>query len=379
MKLLVIRTSSKLSGAETYNINLFVELAKHFAVDTTFLTNLPELANKLTQTRIHSVYCEWLPEEVGTKRQLLRTILYAPVFVLQYVQTTNNMENGKSFDVLCLQSRTEMIFLTALLKLLGYKVIWIQHGPFFVSRAAGIVKSLFVWASTYVDKIIAVSEDTRKDLIGGGIKENRIEVVYIGIDIKKFTQRNKKTDEFVVGFLGTLTNEKGTDDFLECAKRAVRCYYVRGRDANSNLQFLVIGGGSEKILMQERVRDLGLTKNFYFTGFTRDVKKYLRTIDILVLPTHHHEGVSMAILEAQAMGIPVLATDIGGTREIITHGYNGFLYKLGDVEGMARDIRMLNKNRKLLKVMGTHARHRIVEKFNIEKQAKEFSAFFKSI
>jgi len=66
-------------------------------------------------------------------------------------------------------------------------------------------------------------------------------------------------------------------------------------------------------------------------------KEYLARVDIFLFPTHHYEGVSMAIRE-RGVWYPVLATDIGGCREIITNGYNGFLYKQGDVEAMARDI-----------------------------------------
>ena len=87
----------------------------------------------------------------------------------------------------------------------------------------------------------------------------------------------------------------------------------------------------------------------------------------------------MAILEAAAMGIPILTTNIGGNREIIKHGYNGFLYKPGDTRGMSRDIKMFSINRKKLILMGQNARQTIVDRFNIKKQAKEYAAFFRSL
>lgn len=360
MKLLAIRPSRKLSGAETYNITLLGELLKSPNIGVSFLTNLPVLAKKLKERGVSAFSYPWLPEEVGTKRQLLKTILVSPVFIVRYLTTIRALENGKRFDVICLESQTEMIFLTPVLTTFGYKVVWIQHGPLFISQAAGLIKWLYVRASGSVDKIVAVSEDTKNDLVSGGVNAKRVEVVYIGVGKTKESVHTKAG--LMVGFLGTLTKEKGTEDFINVTRLLTK----------EKLKYTVIGDGPEMSRMKEHLKAT-------YTGYTEDVKKYLGSVYVLVFPTHHYEGISMAILEAQAMGIPVLAYDKGGTREIITHGYNGFLYKEGDIDGMVRDIRMLRKNPKLVREMGKHARQRIVEKFTIEKQAKLFAEFFKSL
>lgn len=309
-------------------------------LDVTFVTNLKGLERHGFKVRIE----KWLPEEVGTKRQLVKAILCASMFIPRYLALV------KKFDVICLQSRTEMIFLTPVLKLMEYKVIWIQHGPFFISQAAGTIKALYRLSSMFVDKIIAVSQDTKRDLIAGGIQKEKITVIYIGVQMSRI---NKKPHSFTIGFLGTITKEKGIEDFVRIAE---------------GFHTLVIGDGPDRNLVHGPI-----------TGFVRGVQRYLRNIDILLLPTRHHEGISMAILEAQAMGIPVLATDIGGNREIITHGYNGFLYALGDTKAMERDILMLSKNRKKLREMGKNGRQRVLERFNMDKQGKLFANFFRSL
>lgn len=361
MQILLIRPTQKIAGTERLNINLFQSLSKDQLLRLRLLTNLnlfAHIVNKYNKVRVES----WLPEEVGTKKQLLKILLYAPIFIHRYLYVIHQMERGKRFDVICLQSRTEMIFISPILKKMGYKIVWIQHGAFFVSQAAGMIKKMYVLASRYADKIIAVSEDTRMDLLAGGIRSEKVQTLYIGIDTHMYKPVTKKSKQLCIGYLGTVTKEKGTDDFVAVAR-------ILGTE---KFTYLVIGDGPEKKNMQKQIKAT-------FTGFVDDVKKYLARVDVLLFPTHHFEGVSMAIREAVAMGIPVLATDIGGCREIITNGYNGYLYEQGNVGVMARDIRVLDRDRKKLRLMGKQAREVVLKKFNMEKQAKEFAAFFNSL
>ena len=346
-----MRSSEIFSGAERYNTLLIPQLRKDKKLRIDFLTNQTLLAEKL-----HVPVTPWLFEEVGTKKQLLKILFQLPFVLHKYINALIH------YDLVCFQSRTEMIFLTPIAWLLHKKVVWIQHGPFFVSQASRIIKWLYRIASRYAT-IVAVSQDTKSDLTKNG--GNLVEVIYIGVKTQEI--RKIKYKNFTIGFLGALTKEKGTDDFVR-----VCCYYMRGRASIDNIEFFVIGDGPEKRSMMRQLPAV-------FTGYVEDVKKYLKEIDILLFPTHHHEGISLAILEAMAMGIPVLATDIGGCWEVIKDGYNGFLYKQGDVEKMARDIRMLNKNRAKLRLMGKHARETVVKRFNIEIQAKKFAEFFKSL
>jgi len=255
-----------------------------------------------------------------------------------------------------------MIFLSPVLKLMGYKIVWIQHGAFFVSQAAGLIKKMYGIAGRYVDNIIAVSQDTKMDLIAGGIRSEKVQTLYIGTDTQMYKPVTKKSKKLCISYLGTVTKEKGTDDFASVANKL----------GMNKFTYLVIGDGPEENNMRENIRAT-------FTGFVDNVSHYLRKADVLLFPTHHNEGVPLAIREAMVCEVPVLAYDKGGTREIVVHGYNGFLYKEGDIEGMVRDIRMLNKNRKFLKEMGRHARETVVKRFNIEKQGKEFLKYFKNL
>lgn len=336
MRLLIVRSSKNFSGAERYNVELLRELNKNLNIS--FLTNLGSLAKELRKNVMAVLLEKWLPEEVGTKKQLLKTLLFLPIFLPKYINVLID------FEVVCLQSRTEMIFLTPILKLFGKKVVWIQHGPIFVSQASKIILWMYKFASKFADKIIAVSEDTKTDLVSGGVSERKVEVLYIGVR----TPTIKKYDHpFTIGFLGTITKEKGIEEFINVVTKA-------------KVNAMVIGDGPDRRLIPKEIKQ---------AGFVRDVYAYLRKIDVLFLPTRHHEGISMAILEAMASGVPVVTTDIGGNREIIKNGYNGLLLKPGESFNMNQDW----------KTMGKHARKTVVEQFNIQTQAKIFAELFKSL
>ncbi len=141
----MIRSTKGFSGAERYNVNLFRELKKDRNFEVSFVTNLPELAKRLNATCY-----PWLPVEVGTKKQLLYVLFSAPVFISRYISTIKRLESGKRFDAVVLESRTEMIFFTPILKLLRYKVVWIQHGPLFRSQASRFVLQFYLLASKFV-------------------------------------------------------------------------------------------------------------------------------------------------------------------------------------------------------------------------------------
>ena len=216
---------------------------------------------------------------------------------------------------------TEKLFLSPYLKLLGYHVIWIEHGPLFITDRSPLVKKLYVYKSTRPDAILAVSEDTKRDLIRGGVSARKIRVVHIGIEKIASPAKRDRNDKkrWTIGFLGSVTEEKGIREFLNTA------YAITQNNAYAS--FCVIGGGPLLGWARHYAQKLKIQKNIVFTGYVEDVTKYLAKIDILYFPTHHHEGISLALLEALAQGKIVVARDIGGNRELIIDKKTGYLFR----------------------------------------------------
>lgn len=365
MKILVIRPSESFSGTEKYNELLLNYLNKRKNFSITLITNNKLFSNILSEKGVNTIYQKWLPEEVGTKKQLLKILFSIFILIIKYLILITKIEKKGKYDVICLQSRTEMIFLSPIFKLLKYKVVWVQHGALFKTRTAQIIKWLYIYSSHFTDKIIAATEDTSNDLFKNGIRKNKLKVLYIGVEIPLITKRKFK-NKLILGYLGTITKEKGLKDIIEISKRLTN-------------KIIVIGDGPDLKWMKKKIRKLKKDDQFEFTGFVLNPGKVLLRIDILIFPTYHYEATSLAIQESMSYGIPVLTYDIGGLKEVVQQNINGYLYKIGDVTKMTNDIENLQMNRSKLRSLSNNARNLTSKNFNIEIQVGKFINFFTSL
>lgn len=376
MKMLMVRMTDRVSGAEVYNLNLLQGFAGYPDIKISFLTNSEYFIERIKERGGEAFYFSSNIEEIGTKRNFLKALIYSPFLINSFISTIKKIEKEEKFNLICLQSMTEKIFITPILKLLNYKIVWVEHGPLYKTQRAKVIKVLYRLISNFVDKIIAVSKDTEKDLINGGVNKNKIKTLYIGVDTKYFAPLSKTVTEnekkklkvplknYMVGFLGTVNKEKGIEDFVEVARELNKI--------DSNISYLIIGDGP---LLKE-IKEKNNNKNFIFTGFQSDVKKHIGILDLLFFPTKHNEGMSLSILETMSMGKVVVARDIGGNSEII-NTTNGYLYKHN--EGISDFIFSLLKNRKKLRDVGKNARDEIIQNFDINKSVKNFYDSFLNI
>lgn len=383
MRIIFLRTTNRISGAEIYNLNLLKELTDNSNLQIILLTNSESLKKRANKLGLQSISASWLVKEIGTKKELLRVIIQLPVMLFECMKAIKVLEKKGRIDLICLQTTTEKIFLTPLFYFFKYKVIWIEHGPLYSSQMSRIITLLYRMASMLTNRIIAVSQDTKTDLVSNKVSFKKVEVIYIGVDTEKLeplgdqervdirSKMHLDLKSNVIGFLGTVTKEKGIEDFLSISVQLIR--------SGGNFEFLIVGNGPDLVWMKNKVKRLNLEGCYYFIGFAEDVKKYLGIIDFFLFPTIHNEGISMAMLEAQSMEKIVLTRDIGGNSEIIENGINGYLYKHWDNQVVSREIIDHDKNSKFFLKMGKHARKNIMRKFNIKKQANEFRILFSSL
>jgi glycosyltransferase involved in cell wall biosynthesis len=331
---------------------------------------------------VSSVTIEWAPEEVGTKKQLLKIIFLSPIFIIKYLKMIRQMNLKRSIDIICFESMTEKIFLTPVLCLFGYKIIWIEHGPLFISQAANIIKYLYRYTSKYVKKIISVSKGTSNDLISGGINPTKIQTLYIGIDTFKFKHIEQRSLEKrqslgisinsrVIGYVGTVTKEKGLEEIVSLSRELIR----RSKD----YVFLIIGDGPDLNWMKNEVNYLGLTSNYRFTGFTENVAPIFDVLDVFFFPTRHHEGISLSLLEALSMSKITIVKDIGGNSEVIQNNRNGYLFHRFNSVKIADLIQIFFAESKNFINIKKNAAKTIDENFNIVKQGNDFIKLFQSV
>ena len=155
--------------------------------------------------------------------------------------------------------------------------------------------------------------------------------------------------------------------FLRAAKRVLE----RVPDA----AFIIAGEGELKEATQELASNLGIAERTFFIGRCQDVREVLSISDVCVLSSIS-EGFSNAILEYMAAGRPVVSTDVGGAREAIVHGENGYLVPAGDHEQMGEHIISLLLQPDNARWMGERGRQRVIEKFSSLKQLQNVESLY---
>lgn len=234
--------------------------------------------------------------------------------------------------------------------------------------------------SRITDKIIAVSESIKRDIVKHDkIDPSKILVIYNGIDISKFAPSEKfenireklliNADDIVIGFVGRLVPAKGLEYLIEVIS------YLK--EEFKNIKLLIVGEGSLLGNLKDKARENGIHDRVIFTGQRRDVPDILHCMDIFVIPSIA-EGIPNALLEAMAMGKPIIATKVGGIPEIIEDGFNGLLVPPRDSGVLAAAIKTLIDNRQLAVKIGQTARD-FAQNFSITATAQKWELLYKTL
>ena len=123
---------------------------------------------------------------------------------------------------------------------------------------------------------------------------------------------------------------------------------------------------ADKEEMGELVRKCGPAHHVHLLGVRNDVASLLARADIFLLPSRV-ESFPISIMEAMSMGLPVVASNVGGIPDLVRHGEDGFLHDAADLEGMARSVVALLDDAALRERLGANGRQRVVEEFSLEK------------
>lgn len=383
MNILSIRICGHISGAEVYNLNLIKKIGTSKVLRITYITNLADFAQRLSNLGIHAVCIPFFSREVGTKKDLLITFFLLPIYIFLYTINIHNLEIEAKFDLICLQSMTEKIFLTPLLKLFGYKILWIEHGPLFCSTRSNLVKLLYRYVSNFTDKILAVSDGTLRDLANGGVQKRKIIFIPIGIDTSYFSPfgpskiRNLKNKlgipckSLIVTFMGSVTEEKGIKDYINICINLLK--------EKLDIYLLVIGDGPLLPWAKVQVENFNLSSKATFTGHVEEVKQYLGISDILFFPSKHNEGLSISILEALSMEKLVVASNMAGNLELVQNGKTGLIINNLVFKNVKKIFSKALTGSKQLKEIALKGRQVTRKRYNIIVQSQKIEYLFTNI
>ncbi len=201
------------------------------------------------------------------------------------------------------------------------------------------------------DRVIAVSDQTRDDLISLGVSAEKISMVPNGIDFEEISRVPPSPEKLEVVYLGRLIRPKNIDVLIRAAALLKREF--------PDLRVGIIGDGPEREKLEKLTGELNLTENVKFFGFVedfRDVTALMKSSKVFVIPSTQEGGASIVTLEANACGLPVIAADhpLGIDKRLILEGKTGFFVKLSP-ENMAEKIRLLLADDRLRSGMGADA------------------------
>ncbi|OHB88751.1 MAG: hypothetical protein A3D13_08190 [Planctomycetes bacterium RIFCSPHIGHO2_02_FULL_40_12] len=226
------------------------------------------------------------------------------------------------------------------------------------------------------DRIICNSSAVRNRFTKGAKTDAKIRTIINGVDLREFNlelngstirkEFNIDEDEPIIGTIGRIDPEKGYECFLESARIILQDF--------KNVRFLVVGGAFNNPSLEESLYEMsvekGIDKNTIFTGFRRDIPQLLASMDVVVLPSEI-DACSRVLFESMAMRKPLVATNAGGTPEIVQDGITGLLVKPGDSSEMAKCIKKLLDDKYLAEQYGNAGRKRVEEMFTIERNIRE--------
>ena len=214
------------------------------------------------------------------------------------------------------------------------------------------------------DAVIAVCTAVAKQVIGA-----TAQVVYSGTTIPCVAAQGSATGR-VLGVACRLIPVKG----LPCLIRAMAVLRAEFPD----LRLEIAGSGPERQAIQQQAESLGLGDSVCFLGWRTDLGAVWARWDIFVQPSLD-EGLPIAVLEAMAAGLPVVATGVGGTPEVVEDGRTGWLVPAGDTGALAARLRALLLDSRKRREMGAAGRARVRENFSADRMAQTISMIYDEV
>ena len=212
---------------------------------------------------------------------------------------------------------------------------------------------------------VTVSEAVRQVLLHSGIPKHRVQTVYSGVDVDRFTHVLEVPPLFppgtrVIGTVGHLAGHKGHRYLLQATQVLLQ--------SEPRLGVVIAGTGALRATLEAQATDLGITEHVCFTGFREDILPLIQSFEIFVFPSYL-EGLGTSILDAMALGKPVVATRAGGIPEVVQDGVTGILVPPRDPAALAHALLYLLRHPQEGKTLGVAGRQRVHQGFTAEQMA----------
>lgn len=365
LKILLASTGGHIGGEETFTRNLALALIK----------------------RGHQVWVA--PGGQVQEEDLIRSGIpvarlaiagRSPAGILKGARSIRNFVRDNDIDIVHCQAAGPAIMgaVSKMLHLSSAKKVWLWHDH-------GVTERTYKWLPFFLNRLdqsVANSDYELIKLMGNGVKPEKICRIHNGIDPElwdlpedeKQANRNEirrkyqiPADAPVWGYAGRLSPEKGCDLFLAS--------YLKIMEQCPEAYFLVVGDGKMSDELHRAFAASPYPDHVRFCGFQTEMTKYLSALDILIMPSYM-ETFSLTILQAFALRIPVVGTDVGGNPEQIYPEYNGLLCERGNAASLAAAVLRLLRDPETRRQMGNTGVEIIRGYLNIDRMIDQIEATY---
>lgn len=248
-------------------------------------------------------------------------------------------------------------------------VVQTRHGQRYGSGSWANLRYRLV--SRWVDRVVAVSDDAaRMCCTDDRLRPEKVTRIWNGIDVARFGYRgsapNQATNPLAIS-VARLSPEKDFPTLLRAVARAVR--------EVPEFKLKIVGDGQERPALEQLSRELCLSEHVQFLGERNDIPHLLAAAGFFV-SSSLTEGVSLTLLEAMAVGLPVLATAVGGNPEVVADGVTGHLVPAGDPNALAEGIVQMCRQAGAWSDLGRCGRQRVEEHFDIRRMLRDYEDLY---
>ncbi|MDP3710666.1 MAG: glycosyltransferase family 4 protein [bacterium] len=388
-KILIVITKSGWGGAQKYVYDLVTNLPQDQFEVTVALGGNGLLAERLREKNIRVLNIPAFQRDINFFKEISAFFQLLKIFRQERPDIIHL--NSSKAGVLGSLAAFLYKLVTPVLETFGFSTgqafnfklltVYTVHGWAF-KEDRNFLSIFYLWlvswfSSLFQSKIIVIN---KADLASAKkfIPSGKLSLIYNGIDIINFIPREKaraflteKTgakiskDTLLVGVIAELNKNKGLAYLIDAFQ------YL-------NLKLIIIGEGEDLNKLQDQIKNLGLQKDVFLTGFMRDANQYLKAFDIFALPSLK-EGLPYTIIDAMAAELPVVASRVGGIPDLITHNENGLLVSTKNSRELAKSIDELAASPILRKELGSKAKLKIERGFNLRNMLTATISLYKNV
>jgi glycosyltransferase involved in cell wall biosynthesis len=381
-RILFVDHTAELSGGELALLNIIRHLDRQRYEPVVVLFSDGPLVGRLAEAKVRTILLQLAPGIVRAKkdglglRSLMR--LGAAWGVAAHVVRLARLISHEQVDLVHTNSLKADVIGGLAARVARRPVVWHVHdrieAPYLPAKVASFFRRL---ARRIPSVIVANSQSTLETLRLPATIPTAVAPPGLNPEYATAPPRGiGSASAPVIGIVGRLAPWKGQHVFLEAAARV--------RNIIPSARFMIVGASlfgerEYERSLHDLARILGLEEQVHFTGHRGDVRDLMASFDVLVHASTTPEPFGQVITEAMAVGTPVVASDGGGVREIITNGQTGLLVPMGDTVATADAILKLLQNSHLASALASGAREMVGERFSIDVTIETLCGVYESI